>query len=237
MSTSTTVPAINLPKKPRPCPVLPKIPPITIPTPFGVDIKSMVDSSNGPPTNCAVVHSLMLQLTPMLAGFTCILKMLNVMASLEKFAKSPLTEAGDLIGALGKASSCLGLINPLPWIGMIKGILQMILSYIGCLIEGIESIEHFKAGIDLNAEGGTPLLLSTLSCASNNGDTSMAALMQSMEPIQPLLQMMELISDVIGLPLGLPTLNASASSGGSDPLQPIIEFHDKLQEVVDALPS
>jgi hypothetical protein len=103
MSTLTTFPAISLPKPPPVCPVLPKIPPITIPTPFGVDIKSMVDPSNGPPTNCAVVHSLMLQLTPMLAGFTCILKMLNVMASLEKFAKSPLTEAGDLISALGKA--------------------------------------------------------------------------------------------------------------------------------------
>jgi hypothetical protein len=81
------------------------------------------------------------------------------------------------------------------------------------------------------------VLLNTLSCASDNGDTSMAALMQSMEPILPLLQMMELISDVIGLPLGLPTLNVSASSGGSDPIQPIIDFHDKLQEVVDALPG
>jgi hypothetical protein len=237
MSTAATVPAINLPKKPQPCSVIPKIPPITIPTPFGVDIKSMVDPSKGPPSDCAIVHSLMLQLSPMLAGFSCILKMLNVMASLEKFAKSPLTEAGDLIGALGKASSCLGLVNPAPWIGMIKAILQMILAYIGCLIQGIESIEHFKAGVDLNAEGGTPLLLNTLSCAGGNGDTSLAALMSSMEPIQPLLQMIDLIGEVIGLPLGLPSLNISASSGGSDPIQPIIDFHDKLQEVVDALPG
>ena len=59
---------------------------------------------------------------------------------------------------------------------MIKGILQLILAYIGCLIQGFESIRNFKVGIDLNAEGGTPLLLNTLDCAKGNADTSLAAL-------------------------------------------------------------
>jgi hypothetical protein len=234
--SATATAAIQPPKRPEPCSLLPHVPPITIPTPFGIELKSIVDPSKGPPSDCALIHSLMLQLTPMLAGFSCILKILNVIASLEKFAKSPLTAAGDLLSALGKASDCLGLVNPAPWLGMIKGILRMVLAYIGCLIQGFESIRHLKVGIDLNAEGGTPLLLNTLNCASSNGDTSLAALMSSMEPIQPLLQMLDLVGQIIGMPLGLPSLSAGGASG-DDPLQPIIDFHDKLQEIVEALPD
>jgi hypothetical protein len=235
MATATV---ISPPKKPDPCSVIPKLDPISIPTPFGIELKSIVDPSKGPPSDCALAHSLMLQLTPMLAGFSCILKILNVVGSLEKFAKSPLTGAGDLLAALGKMSDCIGLINPAPWLGMIKGILQMVLAYIGCLIQGYESIRHFKAGIDLDSDSGTPVLINTLKCASQNGDTSLASLMSALGPVQPLLQMLDLIGSVIGMNLGLPSLDNLGSSGssGSDPLQPVIDLHDKLQEIVDALP-
>lgn len=239
MSTAATVPTINPPKKPQPCSVIPRVPPLTIPTPFGIDLKSIVDPSKGPPSDCAIVHSLMLQLTPLLAGFSCILKMLGVIAALEKFAKSPnpLSSLGDLVTAIEKASSCLGLVNPLPWLGMIKAILKMILSYIGCLIQGIESIEHFKVGVSLGAEGGTPLLIKTLNCASTNGDNASDSLMDSMGPVMPLLQMIDLIGEIVGINLGLPNLSAGPPSSGSDPIQPLIDFHDKLQQVVDALPD
>lgn len=238
MGTAATAPTINPPKKPQPCSVIPQIPPISIPTPFGVELKSIVDPSKGPPSDCALVHSLMLQLTPMLAGFSCILKVLNLVAAIKKAltATPPLIGGiSDLTSAIEKMADCIGLVNPAPWLGMIKGILQMILAYIGCLIQGFESIRHLKVGIDLNAEGGTPVLLNTLSCAGSNADTSLAALMSAMEPIQPLLQMLDLIGGIIGLPLGLPSL--SGSSSGGDPLQPIIDFHDKLQEIVDTLPG
>jgi len=235
-----TASVISPPKKPEACSVIPKIEPISIPTPFGIELKSIVDPSKGPPSDCALAHSLMLQLTPMLAGFSCILKMLNVIGALQKFAKSPLTASGDLLSALGKMTDCLGLVNPAPWLGMIKGILQMILAYIGCLIQGYESVRHFKAGIDLGSDSGTPVLLNTLNCASQNGDTSLDSLMSAMGPIQPLLQILDTIGSVIGMNLGLPSLDSSGSSSsassGSDPLQPVIDFHDKLQEIVDSLP-
>jgi len=229
---------IDLPKKPKGCSVIPRPTPITIPTPFGVELKTITDLSKGIPNDCAIVHSLMLQLTPMLAGFSCVLKILNVLGALTKFAKSPLTASGDLLSALGKATDCIGLpINPKPWIDMIKGILQVILAFIGCLIQGFESVRNLKVGIDLDAEGGTPLLLNTLDCAKGNGDTSLASLLEGMSAIEPLMSIITTITGIVpGLDsiIKLPTLDLS--SGGDDPLQPIIDFHDKLSELVDALP-
>jgi hypothetical protein len=233
---ATTPQKIDPPKKPKPCSVIPRMQPITIPTPFGIELKSITDLSKGVPSNCAIVHSLMLQLAPMLAGFSCVLKILGVIGALQKFAKSPLTESGGLLKAIDKAADCIGLpINPKPWLDMIKGILQVILAYIGCLIQAFESIRNFKVGIDLDAEGGTPLLLNTLDCAKGNGDTSLASLMEAMSAIEPLMQIIDTITGIVpGINLGLPKL--SLTSGGDDPLQPIIDFHDKLAEIVDAIP-
>ena len=120
---------------------------------------------------------------------------------------------------------------------MIKGILQTILAFIGCLIQAFESIRNFKVGIDLDAEGGTPLLLNTLDCAKGNGDTSLASLLDAMGAIQPLMSIIQSISSIVpGVSdvIKLPVLGGS--SGGGDPLQPIIDFHDKLAELVDSIP-
>lgn len=235
-----TVPQkIDPPAKPKGCSVIPRAAPITIPTPFGVELQTITDLSKGIPNDCSIVHSLMLQLTPMLAGFSCVLKILGVVGKLQGFAQNPLGNAGPLLKALGDASDCIGLpINPKPWIDMIKGILQTILAFLGCLIQAFESIRNFKAGIDLDAEGGTPLLLNTLDCAKGNGDTSLASLMDGLGAIQPLMQIIQTITSIVpGLSdiIKLPTLSLS-SGGGGDPLQPVIDFHDKLAELVDSLP-
>ncbi|MCU1221324.1 MAG: hypothetical protein JWM08_1242 [Candidatus Angelobacter sp.] len=233
---------IDLPKKPKACSVIPSIKPFTIPVPFGAELKAITDPSKGPPNDCAIVHSLMLQLMPMLSGFACILKILNVLTAIKKIFKTtpPFLDPGaifgsdGLISSIGKLADCIPIANPVPWIHMIKGILQLILAYIGCLIQGFESIRNFKVGIDLNAEGGTPLLLNTLDCAKGNADTSLAALMDAMGPIEPLLQLIEPITSIIGIDLS--GLSLSGGSSGDDPLQPIIDFHDKLSEIVDSLP-
>jgi hypothetical protein len=239
MGTATTVPVINPPKKPQACSVIPKISTITIPIPFGAELKAITDPSKGPPSDCAIVHSLMLQLMPMLSGFACILKILNVLTAIKKVFKTsfPFVDPSGLTAlfdAIAKLADCIPIVNPTPWIHMIKAILQMILAYIGCLIQGFESIRHFKVGIDLNAEGGTPLLLNTLDCAKGNADTSLASLMAAMGPIEPLLSVLSPITSLVGIDLS--GLSLGGSSSGGDPLQPIIDFHDKLQQIVDAIP-
>jgi len=233
-----TVPqTIDPPAKPKGCSVIPRAAPITIPTPFGVELQTITDLSRGIPNDCSIVHSLMLQLTPMLAGFSCVLKILKIVAAIPDVAKVP-PDPTKLLKAISDATDCLGLpINPKPWIDMIKGILQTILAFLGCVIQAFESIRNFKAGIDLDAEGGTPLLLNTLDCAKGNGDTSLASLMDALGAIQPLMSIIQTITGIVpGLSdiIKLPSL--SLASGGGDPLQPVIDFHDKLAELVDSLP-
>jgi hypothetical protein len=55
---------------PTPCVPFPKAKPLEIALPFGGALSSITDVSQGPPTDCALVHSLMLQLAPMLASMT-----------------------------------------------------------------------------------------------------------------------------------------------------------------------
>ena len=241
---ATTFPKIDPPAKPKGCSIIPPGTPITIPVPFvGAEIQALTDPSKGPPSDCAIVHSLMLQLMPMLAGFACILKILNVLTALKKVFKSgpPFIDVGAVFGAnglldsLAKLSDCIPLVNPAPWIQMIKAILQMILAYIECLIQGFESIRNFKVGIDLNAEGGTPLILNTLDCAKNNADTSLASLLAAMGPIEPLLALLQPITSLFNIDLSGMSFSGSSSSG--DPLQPVIDFHDKLAEIVNSIPG
>lgn len=234
---------IDPPKKPKGCSVIHAGTPITIPVPFGAELKAITDPSKGPPSDCAIVHSLMLQLMPMLSGFACILKILNVLTAIKKVFKSspPFIDPGAVFGkdglldSIAKLSDCIPMVNPAPWLHMIKAILQMILSYIGCLIQGFESIRNFKVGIDLNAEGGTPLLLNTLDCAKGNGDTSLASLMSAMEPVMSLLTVLSPITSLAGIDLS--SMSFSGGAGGGDPLQPIIDFHDQLAQIVDSIPG
>jgi hypothetical protein len=228
---------IDPPKKPKGCLSIPSNKPFSIPVPFAADITAITDPSKGPPNDCAIVHSLMLQLMPMLSGFGCILKILKVFDELKKAVGStpPLANVGDLLNAITDLAECYPPLSVAKWVEMIKAILKMILAYIECLIQGFESIRNFKAGVDLNAEGGTPLLLNTLDCAKGNADTSLAALMDAMGPIQPLLDMISPITSLIGIDLSKLSLSGGGSSG-SDPIQPIIDFHDALAEIVDAIP-
>ena len=233
-----TVPQkIDPPKKPKVCSVIPTGTPITIPMPFGIDVKAITDMSKGPPNDCAIVHSMMLQLMPMLSGFACILKILNVITAIEEGLSAkpiPLVPVvPKILSAISELKNCIPPLSAPAWLEMIKGILQLILSFLGCLIQAFESIRNFKIGVDLNAEGGTPLLLNTLDCAKGNGDTSLASLLSAMGPIQPLLGFLSPIAKLVGIDLS--GLSLGGSSGG-DPLQPVIDFHDKLAEIVNSIP-
>jgi hypothetical protein len=225
-----------------PCVQLPSAQTITIPLPMGIELRSLTDISKGPPSDCALAHSLMLQISPMLAGMTCILKMLKVFSALKDAVTvvPPLVNLDDLITALVDLSSCFLLIDPIQICKMVKGILAIILAYIGCLIEAFESIWNFQIGIDLNAAQGNPVLLASLNCAQTNAETSLNSLMQSMEGVMPLIDMVNIVLEIVGeppielKPLVTPSLSDLAE--GVDPLQPIKDVRDVIQTVHDALP-
>jgi hypothetical protein len=227
-----------------PCVEVPKPEPLKVSLPFGGEFRSMVDPSMGPPTDCTLAHSLMLQLTPMLGSLACLLKVLNVIAKIKDFANNPLnpTNATNLVGAIDEMAGCLDIVlGPIPIVCMVLDILRMILAYINCMIEAVESLLNFQLGIDLNAANGNPVLLDSLICAQNNANASMASMNQGMQGIQPLIQLVNMCLSIVGQDeIALPDMSAKTPTAaelldGADPLEPIKAVRDVIQTAIDAL--
>jgi hypothetical protein len=226
------------PPKKTLCSPFPNFEPFTIPLPFGGELKSIVDPSKGPPTDCTLAHSLMLQVMPMLSGLTCVLNILNVIAALKKsFDATPPIVGGipDLLKAIAKLEKCFGFFDPTQILAMIKAILLMVLSYLNCMLTAMDSILKLKVGIGIGGEGATPLLLGTLKCSNDNADIAMNSMMSSMGSIKPLMDLVSMVGEIAGVSIELPSLSLSVAPG-EDPLQPIRDFVTTLQQVVDAIP-
>ena len=230
-----------------PCIPFPEPKNITIPLPFGAELKTLTDLSQGVPTDCALAHSLMLQISPMLAGMTCILRVLKVLSALKDtiITEPPFFNVftiGDLVSALAELSSCFLLIDPIQICKMVAAILDTILAYVGCLIESFESIWNFQIGIDLNAAQGNPVLLASLGCAQENSQKALNGVMSSMEGIQPLLDMVNMVLGIVGMePIAMPPLSAETPSLADlapdvDPLAEVKAMRDVLLTARNALP-
>jgi hypothetical protein len=236
--SSTAVP--QPPPQKTLCSPFPNFEPFSVPLPFGGILTSIVDPSKGPPTDCTLAHSLMLQIMPMLSGLTCILRILNVIKAIEGAATATppiLGGVDDILKAIGKMKDCFGFFNPENILAMIKAILQMLLAYLNCMLTAMESLLNLKAQIGISGEGGTPLLLNTLQCSSNNADIAMSSMMSSMGAVQPLMDLVSMVASIVELNISMPSLSISATSPGQDPLQPIRDFVTTLQEVVQAIPA
>jgi hypothetical protein len=208
-----------------------------IPLPFGAQLKPIIDMSKGAPTDCELAHNLILQITPMLAGMECLLRVLKVVKALEATAKSGFTKAGDLLDAIGDMAECFLMLTPAGIGKLIAAILRMIIHYLECFIEAFMSIYNFQAGIDLASATGNPVLLNSMKCAQQNGQKSMDALMGSMEGVQPLLEIVELFGSIGGLDIKTPSLADIAKE--EDPLKAIEKLRDTLEElaqIADSLP-
>lgn len=226
-----------------PCIPFPEAKTIKIPLPFGAELTSIADISNGAPTDCALAHSLMLQIMPVLASTACIMKILKVIKALGDFANSPnpLGALGDLAKAVADVSGCFLLIDPTQILKMIAAILDMIIAYLNCLISAFESIWNFQVGIDFNAAQGNPVLLASLNCAADNSQASMSGMMESMGGIMPLLDMVNMVMDIAGqdpiaFPTNLSTPTPAEIAGGVDPLAPVKGLRDGLVTARSALP-
>ncbi len=189
VSVATSIPSINLP--------------------MGIQLQAIADLSKGPPTDCALLHNLMVQLMPTLAGLNCIIKILNVIGALEKFVQGPLnpSNVGGVLSAIGDMGECLSIVlGPAAVIPTIKDILTLIINFLLCFVQAMESILKFQAGIDLNGAQGNPNLLASLQCASDNAQTSMQSMMLALAPIEPLFAMVQPLIKISQLPIQLPSL-------------------------------
>jgi hypothetical protein len=215
----------------------PKVKKFEIPLPFGGALKPLVDMSKGAPTDCELVHSLMLQVTPMLAGLECILRLLKVVKALEDTVKSGFMKTGDLLDAISELVECFGLLSPTGIGKLIAAILRIIIAYLNCFIDAFMSIYTFQIGLDITAAGDNPVLLDALNCAKSNSEKSMGALMDTMEGASSLMEILDLLAGISNLPLKLPSLSDIA--GEEDPLQAIESLRNTLEEleqIADSLP-
>jgi hypothetical protein len=224
-----------------PCPKLPSADPLKITLPFGIELKAMADLSQGPPTDCALIHSLMLQLMPALAGMACILKLINVISKALDLlnSKTPVALVSNLPPVASAVSDFLASCLPLPIqiIGTVKDILLLIIRFLECFIESVESVLKFQVGIDLNSASGNPVLLGSLSCAQDNAAVSLNQLIQATAVIQPLLSAVKPLIDLAKVPVVLPSL--SDLSGAKDLTEALDHIHatlEQLKQVVETLP-
>ncbi len=211
---------------------------------MGIELQAVADLSKGPPTDCALLHNLIVQLMPTLAGLNCILKILNVIGALEGFLTAfpnPVavaSKAGDVLAAIGDMSDCLGMVlGPIPMIETIKDILLLIISYLECFVAAIRSILDFQVGIDLNAAQGNPALLASLQCASDNAETSMQQMLMALGPIAPLFKMVQPLIKISQLPITLPDIGAiTGASNVKSAVDQLDQTLIQLKQVLSSIP-
>jgi hypothetical protein len=220
------------------CVSLPKPLNRSIPLPFGIELRAITDASR-PPNDCAIVQSLMLQLTPVLAGLTCLFKILKVIKAVPD-ALGPPPNPKKVLDAIVELAPCLGMIELCAVSKTVSGVLCMVIAYLGCVIEAFESLLNFQVGIDLNAADGNPVMLANLTCAQDNAQRAFDGVMSSMEGVKPLLDIVSMLLEFVGQPpLVLPPLATPKPSDlldGQDPLAPLKTLRQALVTVNGSLP-
>jgi hypothetical protein len=119
----------------------------------------------------------------------------------------------------------------------IAAILRLIIAYLNCFLDAMLSILNFQVGIDLGSAQGNPVLLGSLTCAQENSKKSMDGMMQSMQGVQPLMDIVTTLSGIAGLKFQLPSLSDIA--GQPDALTALQSLRDSLvqiEQIADSLP-
>lgn len=215
---------------------IPKIPNVNILGMF--DLKGMLDFTVGAPHDCTLAINLMLQISPLLASMSCLLKILAVIQALKDTVESGFTKTGDLLDKIGKLADCFLALTPLNIAITIKGILELIISFLSCFTEQLQSLITFQASIDLNAAQGNETLRLTLECAKENAQTAMDNLTLSLESIQPLLGLTTSLGAVVGIDVKLPSLaSISAQKDQTQAITSLKEAVDAMRQAIQALPQ
>lgn len=222
----------------------------SIPLPAGAQINPFIELGGPQPSDCKLSFNLLLQIGPLFASMGCILKILQALASIMEFAQAvpslptnpgKVTSAiSDLVTSITDALKCFPPIGVIDFLEMIKQIILLILSYLACFLEQVDSILKFKATLDFGSAEGNPALTDALNCASASADASMQNLMKSLGPIQPILKIVGVVAGMAGQSITLPDLSSiSLSADGSGVEQMVASIKsgvEGLRSVVASLP-
>jgi hypothetical protein len=213
----------------------------------GVDLKGFVDIAAGPPTDCKVTFNLMIQLAPLLASMACLFKILDVISKLKDFATATtdlpnvskvLEAVPKLVDSIAKLEGCIPPLQ-LPRLAlMLKGMLQLVISFLSCFLTQLDSLIEFRASLDFAAADGNPVLRESLMCADANVDAAQVNLLKSLEPLVPLMDVVGMVGGVAGIPVDIPDF-AAMSAGGDvhESIGSVRQAIDTLQAVADGIPG
>jgi hypothetical protein len=206
--------------------------------PFGAQFQAVADFSKGPPSQCAMLSSLLVQITPALAAMNPILQILQVFSAMLNFVKSPLTSAGEAISAI---TNIIEMITPATFVPPVKSILLLVVGYLECFVQTMEGLLEIQGSIDLSIAAGNPDLTASLQCASNNVQVSISQLMQSLGPIGPILELVQPFISIIGsVGISIPLPSISSLQGSQDiegALKTLSTMLTDLQQVLEAIPG
>lgn len=227
------IPCVELPKLGE----LPKIPLLG-----GAELNAFIDVAGGAPTDCKLTFNLLVQLGPLFASLACLFKILDVIGKISDFATAvpdpvKLGKAVPaLVGAIADLQSCIPPLQIPNLLRMLKAILMLILNFLACVLEQIDSVLKFRATIDLDGAADNPALLKTLTCAQNTADAAMGNVMASLKPIAPLMNVVKLIAGIAMPGLALPDL-ASLSAEGSDVERTVASLESTVKSLRDVVAS
>jgi hypothetical protein len=185
------------------CVPFPKPRSLKISLPFG-DLKSVSDISKGPPTDCTLIHGLMLQLSPALVSMQCLLNILNFLKVIAEI-KGP-NDLAKIADAAKGLKDCFEVFIKIPM--MIVDILKVIIAYLKCILEAVRSILAFQVGINLGDAEGNPAVSISLDCAQNNAAASTAQLVETLKAIEPLLNILDSVKPLATSPVPGPAQDA-----------------------------
>jgi hypothetical protein len=227
MNATVNIPCIELP-------TIPEIPAISLLG--GAELRGFLDFSAGAPTDCKLTFNLLLQLAPLLASMACIFKILKAITALADGIQDP-KKIPSIPGAITDLAKCI----PVPGIEfylMIKGILSLVVRFLSCFIDSLESILKFQATIDLSAADGNPVLRDTLICAQNSAKASMDNMMLSLQPLEPVLKVATMLIGMTPLGIKLPDISTvSASADTTEVVTSLKQTVDQLKQAIDSIPG
>jgi hypothetical protein len=206
----------------------------SIQLPFGIELQAVADFSKGPPTQCAMLSNLLVQLTPAMAAMTPLLNVLSIFALLKDFVQGDVTKIPALVVALEKV---IEMVTPLPFVAAVKSILLLIIAYLNCFIETVTGLLEFQASIDLSLAVGNPDLQASLQCASGNASVAIQQMMLSLGPLGPVMEILKPFISMGGISIALPSV--SSLQGEKDiegTLESLSKMLTDLQQVLEALP-
>jgi hypothetical protein len=209
-----------------------------IPLLGGAQVNAFVDIAGGTPTDCKLNFNLLVQLGPLFASMACLFKVLAVISALKDFVSNPLKVEG-VLKAISDLETCIPPLQIPNIVIMIKHILLLILGFIECVLEQIDSVLKFKLTLDFDGAKGNPTLTKALTCASNSADAALGNTMSSLQPLQFLMTIVSMLAGIAGQSLELPdfssvTADVSAIEGTVSNLENAVQ---SLQSIVQSLPG